>query len=166
MLPYSKSQIKKIVDTLNNKNLDNILKDCNIASQAPAAVEICFNCLLSQVSTADDNDFWKLSSAVTGYLSFATDDELPKMIDQVNAQKSYPSFWEKIIAKYGQLYAQKPAVREKLWDTICQDANYGSLYANLTAVATADESKIPQILQIIGAKITDVRQDACKELFK
>ncbi len=156
----SKSQIKKIVDTLNNKNLDNILKDCNIASQAPAAVEICFNCLLSQVSTADDNDFWKLSSAVTGYLSFATDDELPKMIDQVNAQKSYPSFWEKIIAKYGQLYAQKPAVREKLWDTICQDANYGSLYANLTAVATADESKIPQILQIIGAKITDVRQDA------
>ena len=156
----SKSQIQKIVDTLHNKNLDNLLKDCNVASQAPAAVEICFNTLLSQVPTASENDLGMLSSAVAGYLSYAIDDELPKMIEQVNAQKSYPSFWEKVVSKYGQLYAQKSALREKLWDTMCQDARYGALYTNLAAVATADESKIDTILQIIGAKITDVRQDA------
>ena len=163
------AQIADALQTIHNSGKD-VFIECgamNICMQNPVCAKPIFNFIADQVEKtpySDDkkNFFIPAVRNMTSALLYAADEELPAMLKKINSFE--PKVQDLFISSYGKLFAQKPYLRETVWDKVLQDAhtttNFSRLYQNLGAIVAADKEKIPQCLHIISSKIDDTKHDA------
>ena len=143
----SQTQIAEVLSTLHNQKRDDFIeREANIiCEQNPVAVEPVFNFIASQVEkipySDDKKNFFMLAAHnMTTALLCAADEELPFMMKKVNSFK--PEIQNLFVSSYGELYAQKPRLREKIWGKLLKEdsttSKFNRLYENLGAIITAD----------------------------
>ncbi len=166
----SKPQIKEMVDKIDEMGSGILLDRGAIAIciQNPECSEIIFDRMADKVKKIpyqDDlqNFFAPFMKNMTAAVIHANDDAASAMLDKVNDFE--PALQGMFFSGYGKIYAEKPSMREKMWEKITaykpkKTADFCRLYRNLAVIAEADDSKIPDCLAVIRANIRNIRQDA------
>lgn len=165
----SKPQIKEMVDKIDEMG-NGVLLDRGaiaICIQNPKCSEIIFDRMadkIKKIPYQDDlqNFFAPFMKNMTAAVIHANDDAASAMLDKVNDFE--PALQGMFFSGYGKIYAEKPSMREKMWEKITaykpkKTADFCRLYQNLAVIADADESRVSDCLGVIKANIRNIRQD-------